>query len=229
MLTTCSWYRQISTDVSGYMPKPHPNHHPYPQTRSNVLEHITAESGLREDTAICFAYYNYRDTQLGDISQIIAALIKQLCRKRDSIPSSLLRLKHDALHPSSVGTQERFISLIEKLFQVFVVFDALDECPEQERKDIIRFITDIVTTPLACCVKVFVTSRREMDITKAFEDKHIPTVQIQAKNVAADIQTFARNQVEKLRKGEHGKTLYVASDELKEKIVQTLVMKADGM
>ncbi|KAF2176086.1 hypothetical protein K469DRAFT_522797, partial [Zopfia rhizophila CBS 207.26] len=45
---------------------------------SNVLEHITAKCGLREDTAICFAYYNYRNKQLGDVSQIIAALIKQL-------------------------------------------------------------------------------------------------------------------------------------------------------
>ncbi|KAF2194066.1 hypothetical protein K469DRAFT_505827, partial [Zopfia rhizophila CBS 207.26] len=196
---------------------------------SNVLENITAECGLQKDTAVCFAYYNYQHTQLGDVSQIIAALIKQLCRERDSVPPGLLKLKHDALHPSSVGTQERFLSLIEDLSEVFVVFDALDECPEQERKDIISFITNIVTTRVPCCVKVFVTSRREMDIAKAFEDKHIPTVQIRAENVTADIQTFARNQVEKLRKGEHGKTLYVTSDELKEKIVHTLARKADGM
>jgi hypothetical protein len=112
---------------------------------------------------------------------------------------------------------------------VYVVFDALDECPEQERKDVLGFITGIVTAPTSCCVKVFVTSRREMDIAKAFEDKHIPTIQIRAENVASDIETFVRSQVEKLRIGEHGKTLYVTGDELKEKIVHTLAMKADGM
>jgi hypothetical protein len=141
----------------------------------------------------------------------------------------LLQIKDDAQSPSLVGTQERFVSLIEDLSQVYVVFDALDECPERERKDILGFITSIVTTPTPCRVKVFVTSRREMDIAKAFEDKHIPTIQIRAENVAADIETFARSQVEKFRIGEHGKTLYVTSDDLKEKIVHTLAMKADGM
>lgn len=68
-----------------------------------------------------------------------------------------------------------------------------------------------------------------MDITKAFEDKHIPTIQLLAENVAADIEIFVRSQVEKLRTGEHGKTLYIASDNVKDNVVQTLAMKADGM
>jgi hypothetical protein len=193
------------------------------------VEHITAKAGLRDDTAICFAYYNYRDTQLANVSRIIAALMKQLCRRRDRIPHSLLQIKDDALSPSSVGTQERFISLIEDLYQVYVVLDALDECPEQNREEVLRFVTGIVTTRIPCRVKVFITSRREMDIAKAFEDKHIPIVQIRAENVAADIETFARSQVEKLRTGEHGKALYITSDDLKDRIVQVLAKKADGM
>ncbi|EFQ90116.1 hypothetical protein CFE70_010584 [Pyrenophora teres f. teres 0-1] len=68
-----------------------------------------------------------------------------------------------------------------------------------------------------------------MDIAKAFGDRHIPTIQIQTKNVTADIETFARNQVEMLQAGEHGKTLYVTNDRLKEKIVRTLATKAEGM
>ncbi|KAH8726167.1 hypothetical protein GQ44DRAFT_187871 [Phaeosphaeriaceae sp. PMI808] len=196
---------------------------------SNVLEHITAQKELQKDTVICFAYYNYRHTQLGDVSGIIAALIKQLCRRRDSIPRSLLQIKDDALSPSLVGTQERFVSLIEDLSEVFIVFDALDECPKRERKDILSFVTGVVTALVPCRVKVFATSRREMDIAKAFQDKNIPTIQIQAENVVTDIQTFARSQVEKLRTGEHGKALYVTSDDLTERIIQTLISKADGM
>jgi hypothetical protein len=152
-----------------------------------------------------------------------------LCRKKDSIPQDLLKFKHDALPPSLVGTRENFISLVEDLSQVFVVFDALDECPEQARKDILSFITSIVTVTGACRVKVFVTSREEMDIAKAFQDKQLPMFRIQAENVAADIATFARSQVETLLKGEHGKTLYVTSDDLRDKIVRTLAARADGM
>jgi hypothetical protein len=194
-----------------------------------VIEDITFKKGLQEDTAICFAYYNYRNMQLRELHQIIAALLKQLCRKRNCIPQSLLQIKHDALSPSLVGTQDIFVSFVEDLRQVYVVFDALDECPEQERKDILGFITGIVTARTGCHVKVFVTSRCEMDIAKAFEDKHIPTIQIQAEYVAVDIEAFVRSQVEKLLAGEHGKTLYITSVELKEKVVQTLSRKAEGM
>lgn len=128
-----------------------------------------------------------------------------------------------------VGTRDRFASLIEKLSEVYVVFDALDECAEKDREGIIGFITDIVTMNSPCHVKVFVTSRREMDIVKAFEDRRIPTIPILARNVAADIETFAYSEIKRLRAGVHGKTLWITNDELEEKIAQTLARKADGM
>ena len=57
----------------------------YACSRSNVIEDITARIGLRGDAALCFVYYNYRDVQLSDLTQIIAALVQQLCRKKDHI------------------------------------------------------------------------------------------------------------------------------------------------
>ena len=196
---------------------------------SNVLEHITAETGLQKDTAICFAYYDYRDTRLANMARIIATLIKQLCQRKDSVPDNLLHIMHDARSSSLLGTQECFLSLAESFSEVFIVLDALDECPEQKRQDILSFITGVVTTPGACRIRVFATSRREMDITEAFVKNHVPTMQILAENVAADIKTFARNKVEELQSGQHGKTLYVTSVVLKEKIIETLAARAEGM
>jgi len=121
------------------------------------------------------------------------------------------------------------VSLTEDLSEVYIIIDALDECPERQRCGILEFVTTVVTTQTPCCIKVFVTSRREMDIAKVFEDKKIPTIQIQAENVAADIETFARSRVEILRKGEHGRTLYITSADLTQKIIRTLALKADGM
>ncbi|RAR13708.1 ankyrin repeat-containing protein [Stemphylium lycopersici] len=196
---------------------------------SSVIEDLTAKNGLREDTAIAFAYYNYRNTQLKELHQIVGALVKQLCRRKDRIPHNLLQTKHDGLSASLVGTQESFVPLVEDLYQVYVVVDALDECPEQERGGILAFITNIVTAQITCHVKVFVTSRYETDIAKAFEDKQIPTIQIRAENVAGDIEIYARSQVEQLQAGKHGKTLYITSVELKEKVIQTLTNRAEGI
>ncbi|KAG9202248.1 hypothetical protein G6514_004686, partial [Epicoccum nigrum] len=159
---------------------------------SNVLEHITAEAGLRKDTAICFAYYDYRDTRLANVTRIIATLIKQLCQRRYDIPNNLLRIMHDARSPSLVGSQQYFLALAEGFSEIFVVFDALDECPEQKRQDILDFVTEVIL----------------------------------AENVAADIESFARSKVEELQAK---KMLYVTKDELKERIVQTLATKAEGI
>lgn len=163
------------------------------------------------------------------MNRIIAAFIKQLCQKKHDLPNNLLQIKRDARSQSLVGSQEYFLSLAESFSEVFVVIDALDECPKQKRQDILGFIAEVVTTPAPCRIKFFSTSRREADITEAFSRNHVPTVQILAENVAADIKTFARSKVEELQAGKHGKMLYVTKDELKEKIIQTLAQKAEGM
>ena len=163
------------------------------------------------------------------MTQIIATLIKQLCQKQGHISDNLLQIKRDGRSRSLVGSLECFLSLAEGFSEVFVVFDALDECPKQNRHAILGFITELVTRSTSCRMKVFATSRRETDIAEAFSRNHVPTVQILAEDVADDIKMFVRSKVDELRAGKDGKVLYVTSDELKETIVETLARKAEGM
>ena len=195
--------------------------------RSNVLEHITATRGLRHDSAISFAYYNYRNSELQEPSHVIKALIKQLCRKLESIPDWLLRFQNESHSPSTVGKKETFVSLAEGYQEVFLIIDALDECPMSKRPHIIEFITNVASSlPRA---KIFITSRRESDIVRAFESSRTPTIQIRAENVAADIERYVCNEVEKLRQGYHGKKLLLNSSASERRIINTLTAKADGM
>jgi ankyrin repeat domain-containing protein 50 len=193
---------------------------------SNVLEHITTEFAMRDKVGISFAYYNYRKPELGDPRLIIGALIKQLCQKNDSIPLELLNLMHDSHSKATASNPDSFISLAESFKEVFIVLDALDECPGHERHRIIGFINKIVAE--LQCAKVFITSRREADLLEAFEGK-TSTIQIEARSVAADIALHVRDEVTKLRDGYNGKRLHLTSNKLQEKIIDTLVSKADGM
>jgi hypothetical protein len=110
---------------------------------------------------------------------------------------------------------------------VYVVIDALDECPQRERYHMISFITEVMRS--LRCAKIFVTSRRESDIIRAFEESNTPTIQIKAENVAGDIETFVRSEVLKLRNGYHGRKLYLTNDALEARVIQTLTEKAAGM
>jgi ankyrin repeat domain-containing protein 50 len=198
-------------------------------SRSNVLEHITTERALHKDVGICFAYYNYQSADFGDVSLIISALIKQLCRKKDVVPPGFLKLKQDAMDPSQLGNQDSFTTIATEFGEVFLVIDALDECPKNDRHKILGFLSELANTRGHTKMKIFVTSRREGDIAEEFEKLKTLIFQIEAKNVAADILRYVGSETQRLRDGYNGKKLYVNSDALKEKIVRTLTEKADGM
>jgi len=192
-----------------------------------VLEHVTTERALHKDVGIGFAYYNYQSPEMGDASRIIVALIKQLCRKKDVVPPGFLKVKQDAMDPSQLGNQESFITVASEFREVVVIIDALDECPKDARNRILGFLLGITNN--LPCAKVFVTSRRERDIEEAFMKLKTPIIEIEAGSVAADISSYVRSEVKRLRDGYDGKRLYLKNDTLEVTIVRTLTEKADGM
>jgi hypothetical protein len=110
---------------------------------------------------------------------------------------------------------------------MYIIIDGLDECPERDRPEIICLLAEVMKG--LPCAKVFVTSRRESDIERAFANSNKPTIQIQAENVAADIRSFVESEVTKLQQTYYGKTLFLSNKELEVKIVTTLAEKAEGM
>ena len=77
--------------------------------------------------------------------------------------------------------------------------------------------------------KIFVTSRREHDIVQAFMRLTTPTIEIQAESVAADISKYVSSEIERLCDDYSGTNLHLQSKELKEKVLETLTAKAEGM
>jgi ankyrin repeat domain-containing protein 50 len=196
-------------------------------SRSNVLDHITSQLAMCKEVGICFAYYNYQSLDMQDLSHIISALIKQLCQKTENIPDGFLRLKHDSRHPSAVGNQDSFVTIAQDFKEVFLVIDGLDECPREKRPLVLGFISGVVDTlPRA---KVFVTSRPEPDIMRAFARPATSRIEVRAKSVAADILKYVEDETKRLHDGYNGKKLYVQSKALEQKIVATLTEKAEGM
>jgi len=61
-----------------------------------------------------------------------------------------------------------------------------------------------------------------------FEQEKTPTIQIEARNVTADIELYVSAEVRRLRQGYNGKILYIESGALERKIVTTLTDKSEG-
>ena len=76
------------------------------------------------------------------------------------------------------------------------------------------------------CTSIFATSRKEPDITSALTQLKAPTIEIEAKHSAEDINDYVRGTVESLiSKGD----LVLEDLSLQDTIIQELMSKADGM
>ena len=84
-------------------------------------------------------------------------------------------------------------------------------------------ITDIASASTSQgAVKVFITSWKELDIEQAFQQKVIPTIEIEAAKVDRDIEVYVKAQIQlRLRNG--------LNTALKNKILSVLTSKAGGM
>ena len=126
-----------------------------------------------------------------------------------------------------MGSVEDLKAVAGKYRELFVVVDALDECIEDNRPEIVSVFREmLLSLPL---VKVFVTSRPETDITRFMEDAGTPTLKVDASFMGPDIEKFVTDEVRDLRLGRNGVRLYIKSDALAEEVVHTLTEKADGM
>ena len=124
------------------------------------------------------------------------------------------------------------LAIIQQFGQIFFVLDALDECALDQREDLCQFILSIVDTTGTSTdtsqgiVKLFVTSRRESDIERAFQQKSVPTIEVEAAKVDSDIEVYVKAQIE-LRL--ENRSLQLRDMTLKNKILSALTTKASGM
>ena len=175
---------------------------------------------------LAFAYFKYDVPEHQNSSTILSSFIKQLCYALEEVPDHLLKLceEFDPCYPSNGRFITELQALIEMYQEVFIVIDALDECNIHYREDFIETLSKlIVTLP---CIKIFITSRRERDIENAFTAQRTPVIPIEARDVGKDIDEFVRGRVEEWVRD---KKLYIKSEELRKKVIDTLIDGANGM
>ena len=191
---------------------------------ANVLEHITSQKALDEEIGIAFVYYDHQAAAQQGRNHVVRAMLKQLCRTLKLSPEHLLEAKRKVL---PVGSIEDLKAVAGAYRELFIVVDALDECKEFNRPEIISVFRELLQS--LSLVKVFVTSRPEPDIIRFMEDAGTPTLKVDASLMGPDIERFVTEEVRDLRLGRNGVRLYIKSDDLVEEAVRTLTENANGM
>jgi hypothetical protein len=174
------------------------------------------------DIGIAYLYCNYKRQADQTAPNLLAAIIKQLVQDRPSIAQSLLsmyeRHRVRGTRPPFEELSSVLQSVLANYSKVYVVLDALDECPEQNgtRSQLLGICRDLQQQT---GLRLMATSRHIPDIVDEFKDT--PLVEVRASD--SDLKRFVTGNVNRF-----AKFIRLSSD-LQERVQTKIVETADGM
>jgi hypothetical protein len=184
-----------------------------------VVDHLRTRFRGKADIGIACVYCNYKEN---DAVKLVAGLWRQLVRDRDLLSQDVKDLYERSNRrdiPNIRDVSKVLLSEIRTYSKIFVVVDALDECPE-EGNSRATLLSELRNLPPE--VHLMVTSRPLATIESCFPGSK----QLEIKASREDIRRFINGRIS------FYPTLacYVEeNEELREYIVNTVTQKAEGM
>lgn len=143
---------------------------------SSVIKHIKDSYDGDPRIALAFFYFSFSDSEKQDTDKLLRSLLKQLCCFRPDTPQPVLGLaKYKKLgqNPATEVLKNTLLACIHGFTDVYIVIDALDECPNEkgERQKLIDNLTDVTSTATSSSLNLhfLCVSRKERDIEAGFE------------------------------------------------------------
>ncbi|KAI0289002.1 hypothetical protein BC826DRAFT_1107328 [Russula brevipes] len=140
---------------------------------SAIIEDIKNKRNAKE-ASVAYYYFDYKDVSKRDIRGLLASILFQLSDNSDRCWAILQELftacRGGYEQPSYTALATCFKSMIElpRQLQIFVIVDALDECPStgipSSRDEVLDFVEDLIRPKKYSNLSICVTSRPELDI-----------------------------------------------------------------
>lgn len=183
----------------------------------------------KPNLAITYFYFDFNEPGKQNATNFISTLISQLCNHLAELPQELTELykaynsgrQIAALHTLKLA----LFAVAKKLDTVFIVADALDECPNDGnlRKELLELMNEMCAQSPSN-IHLLVTSRSEPDISELLLSLSTTrAIPIQGPQIESDIKLYICSEIStdsKLKK--------FPSKE-KERIEKNLVARANGM
>lgn len=160
---------------------------------STIIAYLEDSSCNDDDPKVIYYYFDFRDRTKQTVSNLLKSIIFQLASRSAGLTESAAAL-YEKYGGSREPSQEELFDVvrddIESTGRTFLIIDALDECPQQERKLFLNLFFQ-QTTSLG--INILITSRKEADLERCLKDAVSHTVCIQSSKVDADIRLHVRN------------------------------------
>src|SRR5712691_12567318 len=201
-------------------------------TSSTIIEEIQnmQQSG---HASLAMYYYDFREDEKKktDLCRLLSSVLFQLCQQSDSYHPILFTFYSKHVTRAPPRADELIRCLIEMLNlpgsrQVYLIVDALDECPSTSslsspREELLSLLEDLVQEKLPN-LRICVTSRPEVDIKTILEPLAFRSVSLQdASGQQKDIKDYIESMIRTNKKMQNW------SPHHKQLVIDALTRKAD--
>jgi hypothetical protein len=140
---------------------------------SSIIKHLKERNGLSPENALAFFYFSFTDEKTQNVTEMLSSLIKQICCRRPNTPQSvqsMIDFKEKGHRPDRGTLEKTLVDTIHGFTTVYVVLDALDECPSEngEREKLLKSLSRI-RNEKSPNLHLLCTSRRVVDIERVLE------------------------------------------------------------
>ncbi|PKK46896.1 hypothetical protein CI102_10648 [Trichoderma harzianum] len=199
---------------------------------SSVIEKLSDQYQGDASTTLAYFYFSFKDYQKQNVDGMLASLIKQITAHRPYIPETVQRLgefKNKGGRPDCKTLEEALVTSMYGFSAVYIIIDALDECPvvNNERKKLLISLQRIFTKA-PNSLHIFYTSRKEFDIEATM--RPMLSLPFTAEVDLSMKRYFLDNDIGRYIDFTLQAAEYISWPEsIKEKSRLALVEKADGM
>jgi hypothetical protein len=191
---------------------------------STAIEDIRVTCEQDADTSFAFFYFSFSDERKQSDSDLLRSLVAQLAWREPGL--SMLRQAYGDAKRSVPGPDE-----LEKILlastrgcsKVYLLVDALDECPEDDetRQSVLARIERLTLD--APNLRVLATSRELDRIRKSMEALVAEPLRVTTRAVDDDIQLYLAKEISRNR------SLCELNPDMRTLIESTIASQADGM
>ena len=184
--------------------------------------------------SLAFFYCDFREDQKKGLRGLLLSLLIQLCHQSDSYCDMLLKFYMEHAKGSRHPSDEALAGCLKNLLKlpglapVYLIVDALDECPNTDavtspRDEVLTLIENLIKSQIPN-LRICVTSRPEIDIKDVLDPLISRSVSLHDESgQVMDIEEYIKSVINTDRKNKRWKA------EDKQLVIDVLTKKADGM
>ena len=184
--------------------------------------------------SLAFFYCDFREDEKKDLRGLLSSLLVQLCHQSDSYCDMLFKFYSEhakgSRHPSDDALVECLKDLLKLpgLAPVYLIVDALDECPNTSaipspRDEVLNLLEELIKSQFPN-LRICVTSRPETDIKDVLDPLIFRSVSLHDESgQKKDIEDYIKSVINTHPKNRRWKA------EHKQLVIDVLTKKADGM